>query len=504
MHPVIAAIARRAAARPRDIALTDGAREMSYGALNQAIGRVAGDLREHTSKPVALCIDNSPEWIVTDLALLAARLPCLPLPAFFSFLQRAHAISDAGVECVVTDQPESCLEQLRMGGLPAAPGPELRVAGRRLARLWVGAGAARALPKGTVKITYTSGTTSDPKGVCLGGDALAQVARSLAAACELGAGDRHLGVLPLATLLENVGVYASLIAGACSALPPLEEMGIVGASGVTPERLLDAMARNRATTAIVVPQMLQAMVKCIEAGTPVPPALRFLAVGGAMVAPTLLQRAATLGLPVYEGYGLSECASVVTLNTPGANRRGSAGRPLPHCALSFARDGEVLVSGAMLLGYCGEDAPARGPWPTGDIGHLDDEGYLHLTGRKKDCFITSYGRNVSPEWIETTLALEPEIERAWVFGEARPWVAAVIAPRAGHGDASIGAAVGRANRTLPDYARIRSWIVAEEPLSFGNGSLTANGRLRRTRLAARYQSHIDFLYHQEEEHALSR
>jgi long-subunit acyl-CoA synthetase (AMP-forming) len=503
MHPVIAAIGRHAAARPRDIALTDGAREMSYGGLNQTVGRVAGDLREHTAKPVALCIGNSPEWMVTDLALLAARLPCLPLPAFFSFLQRAHAISDAGVECIVTDQPESCLEHLRMGGLPAAPGPDLRVAGRRLARLWVGAKAARPLPRGTVKITYTSGTTSDPKGVCLGGDALAQVARSLASACELGPGGRHLSVLPLATLLENVGVYASLIAGACCALPPLEEIGVIGVSGVRPERLLDAMARNRTTTAIAVPQMLQAMVQCIEAGAPVPPALRFLAVGGAVVAPTLLQRAATLGLPVYEGYGLSECASVVTLNTLRANRRGSAGRPLPHCALSFARDGEILVSGAMLLGYCGADAPRRGPWPTGDIGHLDDDGFLHITGRKKDCFITSYGRNISPEWIETALALEPEIERAWVFGEARPWVAAVIAPRAGHEDASIGAAVGRANRTLPGYAQVRRWIRADQRPTFGNGELTANGRLRRAELTARYRPRIDVLY-QEEIHDLPR
>jgi long-subunit acyl-CoA synthetase (AMP-forming) len=497
MHPVIGAIGRHAAARPHSPALTDGTGAMSYAALNRSIAEAAAAVRSHASHPVALHLDNSPEWIVADLALLAARLPCVPLPGFFSPRQQAHAITDAGVEWLITDEPESCAEQLAATGLACAAGPELFIAGRRLARLRIAARAERALPGETVKVTYTSGTTGEPKGVCLGEGALAQVARSLSTACDLGQADRHLSVLPLATLLENVGVYASLSAGACCVIPRPEEIGVAGASGIDARRLLEAMSRNRATTAIVVPQMLRVLVEQIEGDAAVPPTLRFLAVGGAMVAPALLQRAATLGLRVYEGYGLSECASVVTLNTPRANRRGSAGRPLPHCALSFGRDGEILVSGATLLGYCGGDATPAGAWPTGDIGHLDDEGYLHITGRKRDCFITSFGRNVSPEWIESALTLEPSIAQAWAFGEARPWVAAVIAPRVGHDGEAVKAAVARVNRTLPDYARVRRWISAREPLTPGNGALTANGRLRRIELAARYRADIESLYHEE-------
>lgn len=304
MHPVIGAIGRHAAGRPREPALTDGAGAMSYAALNRAIAEAAAAVRSHTTHPVALRLDNSPEWIVADLALLAARLPCVPLPAYFSPRQQAHTVADAGVEWMITDEPESCIEQLAAGGLTCAAGPELRVAGRRLARLRIGARAGQALPIGTVKITHTSGTTGDPKGVYLGDDALANVARTLAAVCDLGHADRHLSVLPLATLLENIGVYASLYAGACCVIPKPEDIG--GASGIDAGRLLDAIARNRATTAIVVPQMLQALAERIEGGAAVPPALRFLAVGGAMVAPGLLQRASTLGLRVYEGYGLSE------------------------------------------------------------------------------------------------------------------------------------------------------------------------------------------------------
>ena len=503
MHPVIAAIGRYAAAHPRRTALTDGAREISYSTLNRAIAEAGAAMRTRTSKPVALCLDNAPEWIIADLALLATRLPCVPLPLFFSSEQQAHAVADSGAEYLITDAPEHCIERLRSAGLPAVREDDLRLAGSRLACICIGTKPTAALPRGTVKITYTSGTTGNPKGVCLGGDALARVARSLDSACELGKDDRHLSLLPLATLLENVGVYASLCAGACCALPPLEETGITGAPGTRAAALLDAMARYRATTAIMVPQMLQVVVERLERDAQVPPGLRFLAVGGAVVAPTLLARAATLRLPVFEGYGLSECASVVSLNTPHASRRGSAGRPLPHCTLTFGSDGEIFAAGTTLLGYHGAPAPAGDAWPTGDIGHLDDDGFLHITGRKKDCFISSNGRNVSPEWVEAALTLEPAIAQAWVSGEARPWVAAVITPAPSLPDAAVSAAVVRANRALPDYAQVRSWAPSVEPFSIARGELTANGRLRRTALAARYQAAIDNLY-QEETHALSR
>lgn len=503
VHAVIAAIGRHAAAQPRRGALTDGAGELSYAALNRAISDTAAEIRGRTSKPVALCLDNSPEWMILDLALLAARLPCVPLPAFFSAQQHAHAIADAGVECVITDRLEPCLVRLRSCGLPAVPGPELSVAGRRLARIRVAAEAAPALPRGTAKITYTSGTTAAPKGVCLGGGALAAVARSLASVCNLTEEDRHLGLLPLSTLLENMAAYSCLLAGARCVLPPLEDVGMQGASGIQPDRLLAALRRHRATTAIMVPQMLQAAVERIAGGASVPAALRYLAVGGAAVAPALLDRAEALGLPVFEGYGLSECASVVTLNAPGANRRGSAGRPLPHITLTLAPDGEILVAGATLLGYCGDATPAADPWPTGDLGRLDAEGYLHVTGRKKNCFITAYGRNVSPEWIEAALLLEPPIAQAWVCGEARPWAAAVVTPRRGYSDAEVTAAIARTNGTLPDYARVQRWVRAREPFSGQNGELTANGRLRRAQIAARYQPAVDALY-QEEIHEFSR
>ncbi len=502
MHPVIAALTSHAAADPGRMALA-GAPPLTYAALHRAVGEAAEGIASRTARPVALWLDNGPQWVVADLALLAAQLPCVPLPRFFSPLQQAHALADAGVEWLLASDAGPALEALQSAGVAVERGPDLTLAGRPVACLRPGITRNAALPDGTVKITYTSGTTGTPKGVCLGGSALAAVASSLAEACGLGPRDSHFSVLPLATLLENVAVYASLVGGARCVAMPMEEIGILGASGVRPDTLLAAMARARATTAIMVPQILKAVVERLEAGAGAPHALRFLAVGGAAVAPSLLERAASVGLPVFEGYGLSECASVLTLNTPGARRPGSAGRPLAHVALSFSPEGEILAGGATLLGYCGGSRMEGAPWPTGDLGHLDAEGFLHITGRRKDCFITSYGRNVSPGWIEAALTAEPAIAQAWVSGESRPWPAAVVQARAGYPDAAVAGAIARVNRGLPDYARVGRWIAAREPFSCSNGELTANGRVRGVRLAEHYRAAIDALY-QEESDALLR
>jgi long-subunit acyl-CoA synthetase (AMP-forming) len=494
MHPVIAAIGRCAAAYPHRPALADHKRAVSYRALSGAIGETAVELRVREPHVVAVALDNSPEWVVVDLALLAGRMPCLPLPGFFSPLQHWHAITEAGADWIVTDRPDFFLGLLRGNGVPSARAPDLELFGRRVAQIRAVLPDRPHLPHGTTKITYTSGTTGQPKGVCLDGAALGTVAGALAAACALTAADRHLSLLPLATLLEIIGVYATLLAGGRCVLPPLPDVGTLGAAGVEPDRMLESLHKTGATTAITVPQMLRALVEQVASGAAAPAALRFLAVGGAPVAPALPEYARTLGLPVYEGYGLSECASVLTLNRPGAQRNGSVGRPLPHVKLSFAGDGEVHAEGALFLGYCPAGAPVTPPWPTGDIGRVDGDGYVYLEGRKKDFFVTSYGRNVSPEWIETALNAEPEIAQAWVSGEARPWIAAVVSPRDGTPDIAVNSAIERVNASLPDYARVQRWIRSRQPFSADRGELTANGRLRRHALRKRYGSQIASLY----------
>jgi len=502
MYPsVIDAITRWSKEQPGSPALLGKELVLTYRELAAAIERYGAQLRAAPVKAIGLALDNSPLWAVLDLAGLYAGKPVIPLPFFFSAEQTAHSIRDAGIDCIFTDQPEQYRKILAAAGIETDAPLAHELNGQAFSELRLRNIAAQQLPAGTIKVTYTSGTTGHPKGVCLGAAALQQVASSLLAATCGKTDDKHVSVLPLSTLLENLaGVYVPLLAGASCHLLPLAEVGLSGSTGLDVKKMLGALIQCNATTTILTPQLLHAMVAAVEAGHPAPQQLRFVAVGGAPVAPRLLQRAEKLCLPVFEGYGLSECASVVALNTEGARRIGSVGKPLAHAQVKFAEDGEILVAGATLLGYTGAAPLQPGEfWPTGDTGHLDAEGFLHLTGRKKNIFITSFGRNVSPEWVERELTLHPAIAQAAVFGEARPWNVAVIVPRGATPEAvaAVNQAIVEANRVLPDYAQVKHWLPAQAPFLPQNGQLTANGRLKREAIWQIYQPAIEQLYEEK-------
>ncbi|NIP72161.1 MAG: long-chain fatty acid--CoA ligase [Gammaproteobacteria bacterium] len=132
----------------------------------------------------------------------------------------------------------------------------------------------------------------------------------------------------------------------------------------------------------------------------------------------------------------------------------------------------------------------------GRLGHLDAAGHLYLTGRKRNLFITAFGRNVAPEWVEAELAAQPAIAQAAVFGEGRAFNTAVLVPRSGPGEAheALAMAVAAANRALPAYARIDRWLVTDVPFTAANGQATANGRLRREAIYDRYRERIGAFY----------
>lgn len=495
MQSVIEALACHAGRQPARRAISDTRQALDYGSLHVAVTTVAAQLCLSASGSVALALENGPAWIIGDLAVLTSGLPCVPLPPFFTAAQQSHALRDAGAGWLLTDRPDLYAGMLRQQAIVATRRDDIELGGIAIAQFQLFNPPPR-LPPGTAKITYTSGTTGTPKGVCLSIAAMNKVAQALADATQMSAADRHLCLLPLSTLLENIGgIYAPLLSGACmvpsAGREDTDASSIRGNYGAALAGMLD---NTGTTTAIMIPQMLHALVSAIETGTARPETLRFLAVGGARIPPSLLDRAESAGLPVFEGYGLSECASVVTLNTVRNHRTGSVGRPLPHVRITFAEDGEIVIDGAGFLGYTGDTAAFNGSWCSGDLGHLDTEGYLHLTGRKKDMFITAFGRNVAPEWVESELALQTAIAQAWVYGEARPWNAAVIVAHADATTQDISTAIAAANRNLPGYAQIRHWLPADEPFTIESGELTANGRLRRAVIAVHYAPHIDRLY----------
>jgi len=327
------------------------------------------------------------------------------------------------------------------------------------------------------------------------------VAASLAESTGACRDDRHLSLLPYATLLENIGgLYAPLLAGATIVAPGMAGVGMSGAAGLDIGQFMAALHRFAATTCIMIPQMLHALIAAVEQGMQCPLGLRYIAVGGASVSPVLLERAETLGLPVFEGYGLSEAASVVAVNSKNDCRQGSVGKPLPHVELKFADDGEILVRGSLFSGYLGDAPHGEGDyWATGDIGYLDDDGFLFLSGRKKHIFITAFGRNVSPEWVERELSIESAIAQCCVFGEARPFNVAVIVARQGVDSErvepeQVEQAVATANARLPDYAGVSAWLAADESFSVANGLWTGTGRPRREHIFKAYAEKINLLY----------
>ncbi len=492
---LIAALKQHAAHRPTHSAVEWAGGRLDYTTLWSCVRSLADELSRRGISALALALPNGAPWVVADLAALLAGITLVPLPPFFSPGQIRHCLEQTGAQAILTPSP-AALTGIDLTGTAATV--SLRVAGEELVLVLLQPAGETDLPSGIAKITYTSGTTGEPKGVMLEASAMAEVAASLAEVAPLGNNDRHLCLTPLAVLLENIGgVYAPLLAGLTTVLPPAHQTGIMGAAGLDAEVMAGALTKFRAASAILTPGMLQRLV---ATGRQAPGHLRFLAVGGAPVSPRLLQQAQRLNLPVYEGYGLSECASVVAMNQPQSNRSGSVGKPLPHIEIRIDPTGEVLVRGNLFRGYLGGEAPEleQGWWRTGDLGHLDDDGFLHLTGRRKNLFITAFGRNVAPEWVERELILQPAILQAAVFGEARPWNLALILPAPGADEAAIGEALATVNHSLPDYARVSRWLPVDEPFSLNNGQLTATGRLRRGTLWAHYGRRIEQYYIEEE------
>jgi long-chain acyl-CoA synthetase len=474
---------------PGRIALTDGKRSISFGQLASVVRTEAALLRGTGGLRFGLLAENGCDWAVADLALHHLNRVNVPLPAYFTPAQMRHALDDAGVDTLITDRSAEVMDRW----------PEFSTVGTMssnglaILQRAVDPAQRRAVPAGTNKVTYTSGSTADPKGVCLPGAALDRATRAmLQATAPIGIG-RHLCLMPLPTLLENLaGIHAPLRSGATCVIPSGADTGM-NYGALDPQRLLRSLTLHRPESLVLVPELLRLLVRAAQSGFKLPPSLKFIAVGGAPVARTLLEEAASLGIPVFEGYGLSECGSVVCLNTPQARRLGSVGRPLPHVSLSLGDGGELRISGWLMSGYLG-DTLAEGPQEiaTGDLAEIDADGYVYIRGRLRNLFITSFGRNVSPEWIERELAHEPAIRHALAIGEGHPNVRALVCPvKPELEQAAIVHAVEHANERLPDYARVRHVVRMPEAPSLSNGLLTANGRLRRERVLEKFGVLLD-------------
>jgi len=508
------------------IALDDGHLRLSFDALHGRVAGTATALCESGLSRIASLVDNGIDWLVADLAMLEAGIVHVPLPGFFTPAQVAGAREAAGVEGILLD-PASPLPALfaaaqgcGMAGATTASAP---ISGLDQLQLTLVAPTARPqLPAGTAKVTFTSGSTGAPKGVCLGAEGLLRVVAGVHAATRPLGIRHHLCALPLAVLLENTaGAMVALSKGATVHVRPAAALGWRGAAGFD-AALLDRVVRDTgAESLILMPQMLRGWTAHLgrghgkrgqgkghghdntDAGA-APGTLRFVAVGGAAVGARAILAARAAGLPAFEGYGLSEGGSVQTLNLPGADRPGSAGRPLPHARIHADDQAHLHASGSLMLGYIGHAPLVDESLATGDVGEVDADGFVWVRGRRDNLLITGLGRNVSPEWVESLLRESACVAEAVVLADGHGGLHAVVWPAAGATDvlesgracttshtdtdaatdAAIDAAVAATNARLPDYARLSHWTLACRPLNTASGLATPGGKPLRAAIAA--------------------
>jgi len=490
---LLSMLAVHAAKYPDRLALRDQHGQLSYAELAEQVNACAIWLQGLGVDRIGFDAQNAVSWVIVDLACMQAGICVMPIPPFFSAEQVTHVVSQAELSHVITDHPERFVQ--RCASFACAECDQTVIQGYALLKL-PQAEATQPLPRDVVKVTFTSGTTGSPKGVLLTHQQISAVAKSLIEVAQITSDDKHVCVMPLAVLLENIaGVYVLLQAGAQVLIPSADALGMQGSGMDTPQRLLSMIIQKGITTVILTPGMLEGFINVIEAGHPAPTDLRFCALGGASVSISLLNRAAALQLPVYQGYGMSECASVVCLNAVNSNHIGSVGKALPHVRITLADDGEVLIQGGGFTGYLGDPAISLSEcYATGDLGKFTDDRALTILGRKRNVFITAYGRNVSPEWVEKEFTSHPEIQQIAVYGEARPFNVAVI--HSSLADTLLANAIAKINNTLPDYARVTHWLRADEPFSPINQLLTATGRNRRESIYDVYADRLASFYNE--------
>lgn len=425
-----------------------------------------------------------------------------------------------------------------------------------------------AVPEDLLTVVYTSGTTGDPKGAAMThGDVLANIT-SVDRLVQPLDHPEHVSYLPLAHIAERVlSIYAALLRAGSVWMCPHPDQLVETLQHVRPrmffgvprvwEKLtagvqvgLDQLPEEQRAAVDAAREVGEEYARRLEREGTVPDGLRarhedlheevtrpILSLIGldrvdqatcasAPVPVELLQFWSGLGLIVREVWGLTESVGVATGNSPTeGTRTGSVGRPLDDLSVLIADDGEVLLRGSTLFsGYARADGtldPARdadGWFPTGDLGHLDEEGYLWITGRKKDIIVTSGGKNVAPAPVEGALKEHPLVGHVHVHGDGRPYVVALVlldpdaAPAwarsrgldpgpalsylAAHPEvrAEIDRAVEQANARLSRPEQVRRHRLLGDEWAPETGELTPTLKLRKPVVEERYAAELDALY----------
>lgn len=530
--------------------------------LGAAAGLVAAGLEP--GDRVVLLSPTRWEWTVADLAVLAAGGVTVPIYDTASSDQIAHVVGDAEPRAaIVADDDlaatvrdaageERALDPMVVFDSDSAGLDALAERAGSDARAEVDRRLDRLRGDDVASLVYTSGTTGDPKGCVLTHRNLVWTARQVVHRLgdHVGPDDSTLLFLPMAHIFTRVVQLACVEAGA--------RVGFARSLDDLPADLRSF----RPTFLLAVPRVFEKVVRSarseatgvrgtvfdlsVRAGTawsrsdrPGPHLraaravadrlvyrklrdgiggrVRFCVSGGAPLDEELAHFFGAAGIPILEGYGLTETSAPAAVNTPEELRVGTVGRPIPGVSIRIADDGEIQIRGeSVFAGYRGlEDKTAEsfdGDWyRTGDLGEIDEDGYLVVGDRKKDLIVTAGGKNVSPGPLEQRIAAHRLVANAVVIGDDRPFVAALVTlddeerERLGLGGAdhlddneevrrSVGEAIEDANAGVSRAESIREFVVLDRDFSVDEGEMTQTMKPRRATIADHFADQIESIY----------
>ena len=424
------------------------------------------------------------------------------------------------------------------------------------------AGSVR--PDDVATIIYTSGTTGEPKGAMLTHRNIAFDVGACLQFVDLGPGDLCLSFLPLCHVFERMaGLYAHLACGASIAYAESMDTVAANAAEVRPTilcgvprfyekvyaRVMDNARKERPLRRAIFHWGLEAGLRKARAHferRSLPPfaalaamigdrlvgarireriggRVRLCISGGAPLPPKVLEFFFAIGVRVLEGYGLTETSPVITLNPPGREKSGSVGPPIPGVEVRIDGNGEILTRGPnVMLGYYRNEPATRealrdGWFHTGDIGHLDADGYLVITDRLKDLLVTAGGKKVAPQPLEARLKTSKWVSEAVLLGDQRPYVVALIVPNFANLDAEARergwphksvdelianpavhalyqSLIDQINSELARFEQVKKFALMDHELTQDSGELTPTLKVKRRVVMERYASLIEGLY----------
>jgi long-chain acyl-CoA synthetase len=553
-----------------------GRAAITYADFGLAIREIAGGLASlgvETGDPVAILCGTIPEWTMADFGAFCAGATVVPVYHTNSPEECEYVLSHSGAKVILLEDAAQAAKIASVRGALSelehvvvltgeAEGAitlaDLRSRGEDVA----GERVAAVNPDDVATIVYTSGTTGPPKGCVLTHANLLSMAGAYTE--RLGLRERpyvFFQYLPLAHVLARMVAIVGIDTGGTLAFWSgdakriAEDIGAAAPTHVpTVPRLLEKIQTRALGQATGVKG--QIFTRALRTGERVARAKRegrspspldrarhaigdrlalskvravfgpndaIVVTGAAPIGPEVIEFFAACGVIVLEGYGMTETCAAATLNTPSEWRVGSVGKPLPGTEVATAEDGEILMRGPhVFAGYHrNEEATAAimkedGWLASGDLGHVDADGYVHITGRKKDLVITSSGKNISPELIESALRETPWISQAVVAGDRRSYLVALItidpdeAPRlaAEAGvpadmaslaeDERVRAIVEKditaANQKFATIEQVKRFVILPRDLSQADGELTPTLKVKRSVVYDRYATAIDRLY----------